>query len=301
MILTKPLEPPLGGGEDGATVKLHPLLCAEMVGPDGWFNGPSGLRWAPKALGIGVPKDQLLAVPIVAFLIEHPSAGPIMVDTGFHASVIDKRTRRRNLGPIGTIMAREVKFTAEQTAAAQVRALGVAPEEVPLVIMTHLHFDHASALADFPKATVIVTDEEWRSAVGRGALTRGYSQAQLDPRLSYVTLDFNGPGARAHGSFEKAVDLFGDGSLMLLSTPGHSAGHLSIIARLAVGEAFIAGDAIYTMATLREGKRPFRSEDSKAFERSLAAIQAYDREHPVAVMIPGHDMAQWQTLQSSYS
>ena len=87
---------------------------------------------------------------------------------------------------------------------------------------------------------------------------------------------------------------------MLLDMPGHSAGHLAVLVRLREREALIAGDAIYTIATLREARRPWHSQNRKAFERSLQALQAYDREHPDALIIPGHDMAHWETLAERY-
>jgi glyoxylase-like metal-dependent hydrolase (beta-lactamase superfamily II) len=60
----------------------------------------------------------------------------------------------------------------------------------------------------------------------------GYSIAQLDPGPSYRTLDFSARGAQPHGSFAHAVDVFADGSLTLVATPGHTVGHLSLIVRL---------------------------------------------------------------------
>jgi glyoxylase-like metal-dependent hydrolase (beta-lactamase superfamily II) len=54
------------------------------------------------------------------------------------------------------------------------------------------------------------------------------------------------------------------------------------------------------MATLREGRRPWRSHDAKAFQHSLRALQAYDREHPDALIVPGHDMEHWSTLEQRY-
>jgi N-acyl homoserine lactone hydrolase len=297
-----PIVPPLPGGLDDASVTLQPLLCAEMLVPEGWFHAEPGLMGTLRALGIGVAKSELYRIPIVAFLIEHPGAGPILVDTGFHKAVADGSTqeRARNLGPLGLLMARNVRMRPEQTAAAQVRARGIDPADIRLIVMTHLHFDHASALADFPGATVIVSQAEWDAAHGRAATLFGYPPAQIDPRLSYRTVDFGGPAARAHGPFEHSLDLFGDGSLILLDTPGHSTGHLSVLARLREREALLAGDAIYSLATLREGKRPLRSEDSQAYERSVRALQAYDREHPDALIVPGHDMAHWETLAERY-
>jgi glyoxylase-like metal-dependent hydrolase (beta-lactamase superfamily II) len=284
-------------------VTLHPLLCAEMLAPEGWFHAQPGLGGALRALGIGVPRDQLIRVPIVAFLVEHPGAGPILVDTGFHRVVADgpARARTRNLGAMRLLVGRNIRMQPEQTAAAQLRARGIEPAEIRLVIMTHMHFDHASALADFPAATVLVSAPEWQAARGRGAALLGYAGPQVDPHLTYRTLDFHGPAAQPHGPFERTLDLFGDGSLLLLDTPGHSAGHLSVLARLSEREALIAGDAIYTMLTLRKDRRPLHSQDSKSFERSLHALQSYDRAHPDALIIPGHDMAHWETLAARYA
>lgn len=298
-----PAQLPLPGGQANASVVLHPLLCAEMTGPIWWFHRAKGPLATPKALGIGVPAAQKVSVPIVAFLVEHPTAGLMLIDTGFHAAVADRKDpeRARNLGPVGRLLARELHMRPEQSVAAQLRARGIDPADIGLIVMTHLHFDHASALADFPGATVLVAEPEWRSARGRGGPLRGYSVAQLDSRPSYRTLDFSSPSAQVRGAFAQTLDVFGDGSVTLASTPGHSRGHLSVILRLGSREALIAGDAIYTMATLRDGERPWRSEDAKAFERSLSALQAYDREQPEALIIPGHDMEHWRSLEERYA
>jgi N-acyl homoserine lactone hydrolase len=297
-----PVQLPLPHGKEGATVTLHPLLCGKILAPEAWFHGERGLTGALRAFGVGVRKEQMIRVPAVAFLIEHPSAGRLLIDTGFHEVIAEgsPKERNHNLGMIGYSIGRNIEMHAGQTAAAQLRARGIAPGDIRLIVMTHLHFDHASALADFPAATVLVSAPEWRAARARGASLQGYSAPQLDPGLTYRTVDFSGPGARAWGPFERTLDLFGDGSLTLLDTPGHSAGHMSVLARLREREVLIAGDAIYTMATLREGRRPWRSHDTKAFERSVGALQEYDRAHPDALIVPGHDMAHWETLAERY-
>jgi glyoxylase-like metal-dependent hydrolase (beta-lactamase superfamily II) len=294
---------PLDGGVGQATLTLRPLLCAEMPSPPGWFERQPGLAGTLKGLGVGVRSDELVRIPIVAFLLEHPSAGLVLVDTGFHRSIAEgpPDVRARNLGPVGRIMGRTANMRPEQAVVAQLRQLGIDPEEVGLIVMTHLHFDHASALCDFPGAKVLVSEREWITATARGSVRRGYSKAQLDPRLTYMTLDFAGVSASRHGPFEEAVNVFGDGSLTLVSTPGHSLGHLSVIVRLGDREALLTGDAAYTSGTLRDGRRPWRADDKQAFESSLAALQAYDREHPDALVVPGHDMATWEQLDELYS
>jgi N-acyl homoserine lactone hydrolase len=297
-----PAELPLPGGQAGASVTLQPLLCATMRGPSGWFHRTAGPTAALKALGVGVSAKQQIDVPIVAFLVEHPSAGPVLIDTGFHRSIAGgpKAERNANLGPIGRVMGRSIQMRPEQTVAAQLKTRGIDPADV-CVVMTHMHFDHASALSEFPGATVVVSKPEWRAARRRGSSLRGYCAAQLDPRQSYRTVDFTTPPTAPRGAFAQTLDLFGDGSLTLASTPGHSDGHMSVILRLGAHEALIAGDAVYTMATLRDGERPWRVEDAVAFEHSIAAIQGYDREHPDALIVPGHDMEHWQMLESRYT
>jgi glyoxylase-like metal-dependent hydrolase (beta-lactamase superfamily II) len=159
--------------------------------------------------------------------------------------------------------------------------------------MTHLHFDHASALCDFPQATVLVDEREWKAAWARGSSLNGYSTAQLDPCPRYRTIDFTAPSVTSRGPFERTVDVFGDGALTLAATPGHTAGHLSLIARLEGREALLTADAAYTMATIRDGERPWLAHDRTAYEHSLRQIQVYDRENPDALVIPGHDMTAW--------
>ncbi len=298
-----PAQLPLSGGSEGASVVLHPLLCAEMSGPIGWFERVEGPTAALKALGIGVPAKQNVRIPIVAFLVEHPSAGPILIDAGFHSAIAagPKQQRNRNLGLVGRVMGRSIEMEPAQTIASQLKTRGIEAGDLRLIVMTHLHFDHASGLPEFPGATVLVAEPEWRAARRRGSQLGGYSEAQLDPRQSYRTVDFNALGASPRSSFAQTLDLFGDGSIVLTFTPGHSKGHMSLILRLSSHEALIAGDAIYTMATLRGDARPWLMDDSRAFERSLAELKNYDRANPDAVIVPGHDMDHWRQLETRYA
>ena len=296
-----PAELPLPGGQADATLTLHPLLCAVMRGPRGWFERAPGRGAGLKALGIGVPAAELIDIPIVAFLLEHPTAGPVLVDTGFQRIVAEgpSRERTRNLGRVGRLMARDLRMEPRQCVAAQLQAHGIEESDLSLIVMTHLHFDHASALCDFPAATVLVSAPEWAAAHGRYLFMHGYVPAQLSPAPSYRTIEFE-PGAQGD-PFAHALDVFGDGSLRLVFTPGHTRGHVSLLARLSDREALLTGDAAYTLATLRAGARPWLIEDAQAFERSVVALAQWDREHPDALVIPGHDMPAWEALQERYS
>ena len=94
---TRPLSEPLpGGGASGITVTVEPLLGAEIQTPQRFMESDGGRLALLRATGIGVPKSRWWWIPIPAFLIRHPIAGPILVDTAMHASVDAKPSA--NLG-----------------------------------------------------------------------------------------------------------------------------------------------------------------------------------------------------------
>jgi glyoxylase-like metal-dependent hydrolase (beta-lactamase superfamily II) len=293
----RPAELPLPGGREGAKVKLHPLLTATVKGPPGWFLRERGRLAGLKAFGIGVPKDRWLTAPIVAFLVEHPGAGPVVIDTGFHASVAV--SPRSNLGRFGAFLYREIEMKPEQAVAAQLRARDIQPSKVGTVIMTHLHPDHASAIVDFPDATFLLSDVEWEAAA-EGGPRDGYVKSQFDHGFDYRLLDFDAEEANSFSGFARSLDVFGDGSVRVLFTPGHTLGHISVALRTAKGEVLVAGDAIFMHRTLDEDRLPYALPDEHLFRRSLREIRQYRKETPDAVIIPGHDWEAWQQLDASY-
>ncbi len=289
---------PLPGGRDGATVRIYPLLGAECKSPPGWLLREEG-RLAPlRAIGIGVKQEEILTIPLVSFLLVHPGAGPILVDTGMHPSVaVDPK---QNFGRIGTLTFRGIAMEPSQATPAQLRALGIEPSEIGVVLMTHLHLDHASAASEFPQATFLLSAPEWRAANGGRASLRGYVRSQFDHAFDYRTIDFGGPAADSFASFGQAVDIFGDGSVRAVFTPGHTHGHMSIVARLRSREVLIAGDAIYMTRTMTHGHLPAHCADEHRFRRSLHEIQLYREQTPDALVIPGHDIEAWRALEPVY-
>src|SRR3954465_918863 len=133
---------PLPGAKAGATVKLHPLLSGTAKGPPAWIHREDGRLARPHARGIGVAKSDFLEIPIVSFLVEHPGAGPVLIDTGLHPScAIDLK---QNFGRVGALAFPGLEMDAEGTARDKLIARGIEPRDIKLVVMTHLHVDHAS-------------------------------------------------------------------------------------------------------------------------------------------------------------
>jgi glyoxylase-like metal-dependent hydrolase (beta-lactamase superfamily II) len=286
---------PLPGGREGATVRLHPLLCARMIVPPGLVHRDEG-RLAPlRALGVGVSQDDWLEFPVQAFLVEHPGAGLVLIDTGFHAAVaVDPR---QGMGRLGGLVFKELRMDSEQAVPAQLRERGFDPGDVGVVVLTHLHSDHASGIAQFPDATFVLSSAEWEAA-SHGGSTDGYFKRQFDHAFDYRLLDFESDATDSFASFGRSVDLFGDGSLRIAFTPGHTAGHCSVVLRLRERDVLLTGDAAYTKRTIAETALPFRMHDEHRFRRSLQEIQLYLDQAPDALVVPGHDMAAWRRLDT---
>ncbi len=220
---------PLPGGRKGATVRVRPLMSGRLSSPPAAFHREEGRLAGLRALGLGVPRDRWVEAPVISFLVEHPGAGPMLVDTGFHPSVA--MAPHEAFGRLAGFVIKDVTMEPGQAVAAQLRALGIQPAEVRNVVMTHLHSDHASGISDFPESTFVVSTAEW-AAASAGGRTKGYWGRQFDHAFDWRTVDFGSQEADSFSTFGRSFDLFGDGSVRLVSTPGHTAGHLSVILRL---------------------------------------------------------------------
>ncbi|MGB3099440.1 MAG: N-acyl homoserine lactonase family protein [Solirubrobacterales bacterium] len=294
----KPLTGPLpGGGSVGTTVAVEPLLGAEMHVPRQFFESDGGRLAMLKAIGIGVPRSRWWWAPVPAYLIQHPKAGAVLVDTALHPSVAAKPAA--NLGRAAAMVG---KFRMPNgDLPTQLRERGVDPKSIETVVMTHLHLDHASGIAEFPNATFVLSDPEWTAAttVPR-PITHGYRRAHYDYLFDYRTIDFGGPLIDSYASFGRTFDLFGDGSIRLAFTPGHTDGHLSVVARLREHDFVIAGDAVWTADQLDGKNVPPRPEDVHEWQRSRRELQRFKEGFPTAVIVPGHDPFAWEQLEARY-
>lgn len=293
----QPATLPLPGGRDGATVRLTPLLTGTCTTPEPSLHREDGRLAGMHALGIGVGRDGWTRIPVQAFLVEHPGAGPMLVDTGFHSSVA--AAPHESLGRVGTLAFRDIEMTPSDSVPARLRDLNIDPAGIRTIVMTHLHLDHASGVSEFPRATFVLSGREWQAATEQGQL-HGYVKRQFDHAFDWRTIDFAREGT-GHATFGRTVDLFGDGSVRLVFTPGHTRGHMSVLLRLLGRDALLCADAAFSRRTLEESHLPSRLEDEHLFRRSLRELQLYLREYPDTVVVPGHDLQAFEALERSYA
>ena len=262
----RPAQLPLPGGRPGATVRLAVLVTGERR-PKGRLGRGAG-DWTP----------------ITAVLVEHPGAGTLLVDCGLHPSVAHEPAQ------LGRSVTRriETRMERDQALDEQLRGRGTTVDAVRVVVMTHLHAEQASGASLFPEATFVLDRREWTAAA---AGEPGYHARHVDFPFDWRAIDYDDPSIDAFETFGRAADLFGDGSVRLLATPGHSPGHQSVLLRLAGGrEALLCGDAAVTRAELDGGDPPGeRPGDEHLHRRSRSELRRFAELTPGALVIPGRE------------
>ncbi len=224
-------------------------------------------------------------LPIYTWLIEHPE-GLIVVDTGETA-----RTAERNYFPRWHPFYRyavRLHVRPDQEIGPQLRALGITPEDVRHVVLTHLHTDHAGGLHHFPHSEILVSEVEFRTARGWMGKLRGYLPHQWPRWFAPRFIEF---GHAPLGPFPVTYPVTRAGDVHVVPTPGHTSGHCSVVALDGDRTIFLAGDTSYSEELLRVGALDGvcamgggESAARDSIERVLALARTRD-----LVYLPSHD------------
>ncbi len=209
-------------------------------------------------------------LPIYAWLIEHPE-GLIVIDTGETSQAAESFT-----------LGLREWVRPDEEIGMRLQALRVNPHDVRWVILTHLHMDHRDGLHYFPRAQVLVSKRELDGRRGPSGQVAGYHSPAL-ARTHAVRFE-SGP----LGPFESSETVTKAGDVALVPTPGHTAGHLSVIVREGESSLFFAGDATYTEDLLIERALDGNAVDETAWYATADRMLDYARTQPT-VYLPAHD------------
>ena len=276
------------------SVEVDVMVVGELPIPHAYaFRAPGGNRLTRLASAVR-PGAAALRSPCLAYVVRHPADGTILIDTGLHPDA--SRNLRKDFGPLMALLFRNTK-PADVPYEDQLRRLGVDPEDARRVVMTHLHVDHTSGMRLLPNARFTVAAKEWAAATRRGAAAKGYVAHHLPPADRVDLVDFASQG-EPYRPFARTIDLLGDRSIRLISTPGHTPGHLSVLLRVEGDrQVLIVGDAAYTLRSIREQILPLLTVGDKLYRRSLDELKAFAHSTPQATLVPSHDPSAWQALQ----
>jgi len=246
----------------------------------------------------------IIAVPALFGILEHPTQGTVVFDTGY---------ARRFFAGTERLPFRLMRwFTPPvipeyEEAARQVRAHGCEPEAVPWILLSHFDPDHYGGLKDFPNARIICTAAAWaavRDKSGWAAfhvrLLPDHLPEDITARLGILP-EFTGP---AIGPFQRSHDLFNDGTIRLVELPGHAAGQIGAFLRTEEGnDLFLAADACWNRATLnhahyRGGFHRIIAADRRAQEKTYTLLRDLHTTWPELTIIPSHCPQAWREINA---
>jgi glyoxylase-like metal-dependent hydrolase (beta-lactamase superfamily II) len=200
----------------------------------------------PGLMRVGAPPGPALRITTTWSVLAHPQ-GIVVIDTG---------------APPGDPAA---EMPEGSDVRSRLAGVGIRADDVAYVVNTHLHVDHVGGNPALTGARILVDRDEL-----------AYAREPADPELAaeyprqHLALDSLSYELLADGD----VDLFGDGAVVVLETPGHAAGHRSVLVRLPrTGPVLVTGDAVWTRDNLDDSALPGVLWSGPAYRRSRARLR----------------------------
>ena len=188
-----------------------------------------------------VPKEKQrdITIPVSMWVIDHPK-GVVVFDTGNNVAISDSADNCKKYWAPGNCDFLKPSQTRADVIDAQLKTLGYDVAKVKVVVSSHSHLDHIGNIEQFPNAIHVIQKKElyqaWFPEKFQGRTTPG----------TFVMADIDNAREFNYVELEGDYDLFGDGSVMILSTPGHTLGHQSMKVKTGSGQTIIMSqDAIW--------------------------------------------------------
>lgn len=246
-------------------MKMHLLPCGR-------------LRMRKNIFLPAAERSETIELPVSSALLRHRQ-GNVLFDTGCHPMVAEDPEGR--WGGLAKLMV-PIMQPGEHVLTG-LAGLGLNPDDIDVVINSHLHPDHCGCNAFFRKATFIIHSDELAAARAPGSEAAGY-----------LAVDWDQPMPIDEVASQR--DLFADGRIVLLPLPGHTPGSIGALARLdRSGTFLLAGDTVSLRETLDTGIIPRNTWNGDALAKSLAEVRHI--ESIGAAVLCSHDAGQWDSLR----
>ncbi len=225
-----------------------------------------------------------------AIFIKHPK-GNILFDTGLGAD-IDEQFELGIPSKYKFLLAYEkldnAKFQLEQH--------GIPEDSIAMIIPSHLHWDHASGLEAFMNTDIFIpnSEKDWAFSELDSSEFNGCIASQFDDeRLKWKTFDFDN---KPYENFPQSLDVYGDGSIILLPIPGHSPGSLALLLTTKYGDRYLfTGDLTWSLKGLQIPAEKFSlssdivDNNPELLKESIARVYFLKKRYPELHLVPAHD------------
>ena len=229
-------------------------------------------------------------LPLNVFVIEH-SNGLVLFDTGQDRAVMTDPDYWP-AGFTGTIMRHLFKFHIgpDETLIRQLEKLGYSTDDVSKAVFSHLHSDHTGSIGEILHADLIVSHEAWEHMLRPHSEREMILRRDIElPGAKWQQIDFKPADDPLLAPFEYAYDLMGDGSMVLLPTPGHGVGSISMLVRRdSAPPLLLIADLTYRTEFLERFQFP-GTGDKKKLRASFEKVLALKKRMPDLVIIASHD------------
>jgi N-acyl homoserine lactone hydrolase len=216
-----------------------------------------------------------------SYLIVHPD-GTLLWDTGIDDGIAMLAEGKRIVD--------SVTFRAPKTLRGQLAELAVSPDEVDFLGLSHLHVDHVGNVGLFPTASVLLQRTEYEAGYGP------HAKQLIEPLApdSYAALNRD-----RIEIVDGDHDLFGDGTVVLRSLPGHTPGHQGLLVQLpGSGPILLAGDIAYSARDYADGAVRQGNFDLEKSRRSIETAKEIERELGASVWLH-HDRDAQRAVQTA--
>jgi len=238
-------------------------------------------------------------VPIAVFVIEHKD-GLILFDTGLDPAIAtDPGYINKAIGRFLLKRIFRLKIGPEDALDKKLEALGYRPSDVKKAIISHLHFDHVGGIKHIPEAELLVSRREWDQLSGPHPDHEWMLKEHIKiPGAKWRQIEFAPTDDPLFADFEGIYDVMGDGSLVLLPTPGHTKGSLSCLVRSkGMPPVLLVADLTYAEELLMEDRVPGTGYADQ-LRASFAKVRALKEKLPEMMIVPSHDPEAVEALKA---
>jgi N-acyl homoserine lactone hydrolase len=278
MPMTQPINATANYQVNGKDVRVH-AVSTGLISVKTAFLERRG-RGALSKLNILLGQRHAPFMPIWVWVIEHPE-GIFVIDTGDVEAATRSDFHKRE-GPITNFllwgMRIERRITRDDELVNQLAGLGIAPDQIAKIVLTHLHPDHTDGLMFFPENQIIVYGMEHLHPYQNLPTTY---PTWFRPTLVDLSTD-------RIDHFGNAYAITRSKDLWLVPTPGHTHHHCSVLFRTDSEHVLFAGDTSYKHRQLLDNTFAASNIDYRETERTYATIRRYASQHPT-VYLPSHD------------